>query len=619
MKFLLRKSVQKKGVWTCILREIAIPILLCLFIGCSLAIGTGCAGLGDENGRSAQQRSSFASPVSPLAQCAVPTYKCARTDTSVIPVGTLPAWGRLLGANTVFYDYNFNPAHPPRYVRVTDGNSSAPAIANGQTGVRYSGFSVGSGSGDDSHFNLDDSLFTITDAQNDVYIYGLNTDTMATGLVWYPTGGGIGGPAWSQVNRNYLYGVGNDGNVWRWNLSGCSLGGPPCSPPRPTLIYSFTSNCNLNPAIGFYANSGIGGGDTVFAGTYSRGDQDTGSQVVAYKASTNTCYFYNTRYGTVHSYTGTQTPITGTLTCNGTATVSGTGFGTGADSWVGLNVTINGQIYQVATVSSASLLTLGRPCPNGSWRYSIRPGTFLGTITSSDRYSVHDARIDPSGKWLIVEEGQYCFSDKCALVHAWQIGTATVANCVTSCGGHYTTTASGWFNADAIPNGNAPPPNYLIFRTWANFGTTNNADLSYLNTTSRSARLYPTFDVHPSAKNDPLGTHNYPILTSTYAPETPAGTITYWGSNEVVGWVQASPGPVLRFGHTFNSALASPDCCFTTEYAIGAASSTGKFYIFTTDGEGTLGSATGAAACSIAARSCRNDVFILDLAPPPAN
>lgn len=72
---------------------------------------------------------------------------------------------------------------------------------------------------------------------------------------------------------------------------------------------------------------------------------------------------------------------------------------------------------------------------------------------------------------------------------------------------------------------------------------------------------------------------------------------------------------MYRFGHTFNSSLMPPSCCFSAEYAIGAASSTGQFYIFTTDGEGTLGGANGSPTCSITAGTCRSDIFILSLSP----
>jgi hypothetical protein len=47
---------------------------------------------------------------------------------------------------------------------------------------------------------------------------------------------------------------------------------------------------------------------------------------------------------------------------------------------------------------------------------------------------------------------------------------------------------------------------------------------------------------------------------------------------------------------------------------------TGKFYLFTTDGEGTLGNVNGTSdACSLTGGTCRSDVFLLNLEPAPAN
>ncbi len=540
-----------------------------------------------------------------FAACVPPTYACARRDTSVIPLGALPNWGGSVGANTVFTDPSFNPVFPPQYARVTDIHSGTVG------GLAYSGFSVGSGSGDDSHFNLDDTLFWITDSSTTPYFYGLNPTTMQTGLVWYGTGW-PGAGAWSQVNANYFYSVGTAiAQTYRFDFTGLSLRHP--GTPRSKLIIDYTANCGVNVGNGFTASAGIGGSDTVFGAAY--GPQDYGEQVVAYNSSTNTCYFYNPHYGTIHSYTGKQTPTTGSVTCNGTTTVTGSfSAGGGGANWVGLNITIGATVSHVVAGSSSSL-TLSARCLSGS-TYRIEPGTLVGTVNTSDRFSVHDVRMDPSGTWMIVEEGDRCFSRRCVIVHAWQIGTTVVSNCVSSCGDHYTTTASGWINSYQKDGDPSPPPNPLLYRTWANFSSSNINNFTYFNNPSTSVAVYRDFDLHPSAKNDPLGTHSYPIFSSTYAPENPAGTITKWLSNEVVGWTQGTPGPVMRFGHTFNSAQESPLCCFTAEYAIGAVSSTGKFYLFTTDGEGTFGAGNGGTTCKVG--TCRSDVFILNLVPPRA-
>jgi hypothetical protein len=575
-------------------------------------------GLADSDSDTAQRTLSLS--VADASACESPIYACARTDTEVIPLpATLPSWGGLLGANTVFTDPSFDATHPPVYVRVTDANtylSCNPVLTDG-------GFSVTTGSGDEAIFNADDSLFLFVDGGSNPCIFGLNASTMNTGFIYQGVGNLSTSVEWSQSNPQDLYDLsGLNGGLYLAQMldSGsatCRLGGPACSPIF-TQLYNFVSNCNVNPSYEFYELAGVGGNDNVFGATFAAGGQDTGHEVVAYNRSSNTCYFYNTQSGTVRSYTATPASASGTVSCDGTTTVtydSGTAFDA---TWAGLNITIAGTHYVIESVSGRAI-TLYSACPAQSHAsYSTNPGTLLGAITSADRYTVHNVKIDPSGTWMIVVEGNDCYSVTCQVVHAWQVGTTTVNNCLYEAGGgdsgycdaHWTESASGWFNGDSF-SGNSPS---MLFRNWANFNTADTANLTELNTFN--ATLFSPFDGHPSNKNDPLGTHSYPILASTYAPETPAGTISMPYSNEILGWSQ-TPGPVLRFGHTFNSALENSTAQFPGEIAVGAPSSTGQFYIFTTDGEGTLGSVTGGPSCSVTGGTCRYDVFILNLAASP--
>lgn len=575
-------------------------------------------GVTDAKGNSAQR--SLGLQVVDASACQAPAYGCARTDTLISPLPTtLPNWGGLRGAGAIFTDASFNAQYPPKYVRVTDANSYKQC----NSALRNTGFVVTTGSGDESVFNADDSLFLFADGGSWPCIFGLNQSTMQTGFI-YPGLSNISpGPAWSQSNPQYLYDLSINGGLYLVKMVGtdgqtCHLGGPACV-PNFSQLYNFVTYCNVNPSVLFIELAGVGGNDTVFGGTFAVGAQDTGHQVVAYSAITNTCYFYNTQAGTIRSYVATQTPVTGTLNCNGTPTVSydsGTAFD---PTWSGLNITIAGTTYDIRSVASSHELTLYSSCPAASSAsYSTEPGTLLGTTTSSDRYSVHNVKIDPSGTWLVVVEGNDCYSTACDVVHAWKIGTTTVNNCVYQanggsdagrCDGHWTENAAGWLNGSSFTPNNNPS---MQLRTWGNFSTTNAADVTELNT--GTANLIDGFDVHPSNKNDPLGTHGYPILSSTYAPEIPQGAINYPYSNEVIGWSQSS-GQVYRFGHTFNSALMPPSCCFPAEYAIGAPSSTGQFYIFTTDAEGTLGNSNGSPTCSVTEGTCRSDIFILSLAP----
>lgn len=540
--------------------------------------------------------------------CAPPTYGCARTDTSVTALpGTLPNWGGLTGANTQFVDTSYNPKYPIRYTRVTDANTGS-YLRN-----TNSAFGVGSGSGDDAHFNADETLFTVTDNGAAWYFFGLNRATMRTGLVWASTA--TSNIIWSQTNRNYAYEMSNIGSgLYRMDFTGCHLNGPTCS-PKVTLFYDF-ANCGMPSGYGFDDNSGIGGNDTMFGGAI--GAQDIDNRVFVYDAATSTCYFYNTRFGTVRSATGSQKPLTGTGSCDGTdgtfTWVSGSKFGTGSNTWAGASIRLgSSKVFQVASVSSPASLRLGYTCPSGRYHFSITPGTYVGTISSGAEYSVHDVRMEPGGTYLLVYQGSYCYGGACNVIHAWQIGTTTLIDCQNngssdngSCEGHSTETASGWINGDGNFSNSTSPS--MQFRTWADFATTNKSRVTELSTVNHTFTL--SFDNHPSAKNDPLGAHSYPVFSSTYTPEASAGVITNAYSNEVIAWTQ-TPGPPLRFGHTFNSSLSSE---FTAQYAIGSVSPLGDFYLYTTDGEGTLGSTSGQSTCRISS-NCRSDVFLMSLTP----
>jgi hypothetical protein len=465
--------------------------------------------------RSVEDSNSFAAAsaiITPTrgdaSTCGPPTYSCARTDLNVTPISpTVQTWGTRLGTNTHFTDANFNPAHPAQYVRVTDAHS-IPAHQNIQFTVPTGG------SGDENTFNADDTLFTVGDVRGNTYFFGLDTNTMATGLVWMP-GALIGTGAFSQTNHDIFYGIGNDGKIRSFDLAGCGVGH--CSPPEATTLFDFVSSCNVNPTIVWREPGGIGGNDDVFAEAFSVGTQDTGRQVVAWNRSTGQCYLYDTVAGTVTRYPG---------------------------------------------------------------------GTLLGTVSSGDRYTIHNVKIDPSGTWLIVIEGAYCLSGSCVIPHAWQIGTTTVKNCNLSCGGHFTETAAGWLNDDTIP-GTSYTGIQMLFRSWAQFDTTSTRDLTELANANPPINV---FGMHPSAKNDPLGTHHEPVFLCFASPQA---TISLPYSNEIVAYSQ-TPSTVFRFGHSFNSSFSSS---FYPESCIGAASSTGQFYEFTTDGEGTLGSTSGGTSC----------------------
>ncbi len=441
--------------------------------------------------------------------CGPPSYNCARTDLAASPIGqTLPNWGGAVGANTIFFDNSFNLASPVHYVRVTDVNSIA---AHPHTQFTAD---IG-GSGDENHFNADDTLFTIGDIGGNTYFFGLDPQTMSTGLVWDNVDDLAAVGAFSQSDRNIYYSFQADGKIKKFDLTNCVVGS--CTPPPASTLYDFAANCGVAGALQWHAIGGIGGGDAIFAGAYSTGIQNSGHSVVVWNQTTSKCYLYDTSAGTVTQYPG-----------------------------------------------------------------AIQ----LGTISVPDRYTVHNVKLDPSGTWLVVIAGS-CLGGTCN-AHAWQIGTTTVKTCVRACGGHFTETAAGWLNNDNRP-GDVYLQTQMLFRQWEKFDTTSNDDLTPL--TAARPDIGLTWSTHPGAKNDPFGTHDYPAFNCMYSPAT---EITEPWASEIVAYSQAT-GALYRFGHSFNSNYES---FFQAEYCIGAASSTGNFYEFTTDGEGSFGStADGGSNC----------------------
>jgi hypothetical protein len=600
-------------------------------------------------------------PAVAVGQCGRPTYPCAIRDAGVIPLpDPLPDWSA--GAGSKFTDPSFNPAHPPQYVRLTDTNSDTNCGGH----VANSSMMVDS-SGDDAHFNLDDTLIWILDSGGNVFFFGFNSSTMETGCVLFSS---FAQGQFSQVNRDYYYNFGHDGELYREDMTSCQLGSGSCSPVT-TQLFNYENNCNLNPSLTWEDQGGVGGGDLVFANSYSASIQNTAHQALAYDLSKEMCYEYNTRDGIIRSYVKGAEPVTGTVRCDGKDSVvtwrSGTPFDNtsyGGIGWTQLYVTIGSRVYDVLSVSSPTSLSVNNVCPDGTWNYSINPGKIIGAPTTPDRFTIHNFKVDPSGRYMIIVFNGTCFSQSCTGPYLWQIGTTSVTKCQISCDGHWTEDAYGWINTGTWPD-TIPPalsPSY-VFRPFDYFGTNNyystpngggdGATISDDEVTHfgvREAIMNDPFDEHPSNKNDPLGTNNYPIFTNTWAPEAHCasrpqqgcasvpndtfycgetssecrpnggndwtnqyGQIEHGYSNEVFAISQRN-GTTYRFGHTFHSSLGPPGN--SSDLAVGAPSSTGKFYAFTTDGEGTLGNTDGSSSCSIAAGNCRADVFILNLSPP---
>ena len=548
---------------------------------------------------------------SAFGQCGPPQYLCVRTDTSVIPVPSPLPFGGPSGANTIFYDSAFNSDHAPQYVRVTDAKTANNASM------------LASHAGDDKLWNADDTFFFTKSIGAAVYVFSLNQSTMSTNLVWAPNGSVWDSAAWSQSNRNYLYAfernnsTGNPtGKLIRWNFSACGAGA--CT-PASAIAFDFAANCGVNPEP--FADGapwsqvtmlGVSGSaaspDTVFGAYF--GPQDLGNQVVVFNG--RSCFFYNTQYGTIYNYSGSPTVLSGTATCTKGSTIVSGRFDV-VGSWAGLNIVVGRRSgYQVAASSRTSLtLRSNYTGKTGRCSYSLKPGMYIGTVTGPDRYYSHGGRLDPSGTWAVIPTNT-CLSGTCQTNHMWQVGTATVSIALDRAGhagGHPAETAYGWINMDA--NYTAWSAVSMLYRSWANIGATSIPPIVELSSITAAADV--GLDTHCSTRNDPEGIHHFPVFCMTWAMNDPSAS-KFPYSMEIDAWSQNNPpNPIWRFGHTFNSNANAPG--YNADLNGGVVSSTGKYYLFTSDGLGTLGNINGARTCSLLAGTCRTDVFILNLVP----
>ncbi len=220
-----------------------------------------------------------------------------------------------------------------------------------------------------------------------------------------------------------------------------------------------------------------------------------------------------------------------------------------------------------------------------------------GSMSTSDRFTLHDAFITKSGGWAILGSTN-CLASTCGKgPYFWQVGTTTVTVCgpphtTQLCGGHWTAGYSHWANNDQDPIGQYHSRLFDDLNAYAPI-------ISVL-----PSGLFSPLDQHPSWNNvNP--DDSLPFISSTWTTATP---ITTAWQNEILG-VSPTTGTVWRFAHDFITAQSQR---FDDKEAIGQVSQDGRFFMFSSDWMGTLGSESGSSTCTIG-RNCRGDVFVVQL------
>lgn len=220
-----------------------------------------------------------------------------------------------------------------------------------------------------------------------------------------------------------------------------------------------------------------------------------------------------------------------------------------------------------------------------------------GTINIPDRWVIHNVKMSRDGKYLIVATAG-CLSASCSNgPYFWKIGTTSITSCGDGinvgqrCSGHWTEGYSHWMN------------NYDAGR-FTTRPLSDPTSIAYL-TPNVPTGISDPLDQHASWNNADAADSN-PIFLSFWSLTNPFPGPWY---NEITGVAPDGSGKVWRFAHSFISARSQ---IFSTEYAIGSVSQDGRFFIFSSDWMGTLGSQAGGSTCTIST-DCRGDVFVLEL------
>ena len=267
---------------------------------------------------------------------------------------------------------------------------------------------------------------------------------------------------------------------------------------------------------------------------------------------------------------------------SGDDTVIGMAYSNAGGQETGVNVVA----YKAGSGCSALNTATGQV--TGDWGAS-------GTVNSPDRFTIHNLKMSKDGNWLIITSN-VCTSGTCAVnPYFWQIGTTNLENCGIggSCGGHYTEGYTHWVNNYGSP--------------WASQQIRTFSDPTAVGAISQN---YPstsdwTMDQHQSWNNVQPG-DTLPLFSTTATSTTPF--VTPW-ENEIIGIAADGSSKTWRFAHNF---ITKRSLNFSTTWGIGTVSQDGKFFIFSSDWMGSLGSESGAGSCTLGS-DCRGDVFVVEL------
>ena len=220
-----------------------------------------------------------------------------------------------------------------------------------------------------------------------------------------------------------------------------------------------------------------------------------------------------------------------------------------------------------------------------------------GTVAIPDRFSIHNVKISRDGNWVLIAS-THCFTPctNGSSPYAWQVGTTNlfpIAPPTLATGGHWTEGYTHFVNNSSKPY------------AFGEYSIRTFAEPALLTSVATVVPIGFRGDGHAGWSNvDQDDTVPF-FITTTYPFQSP---YMFAWENEVIAMSPVT-GQTWRFAHTFDS---SSSAFFSVANAIGSISQDGRFFAWASDWMGTLGSTSGASACTLNS-NCRGDVFVVEL------
>jgi hypothetical protein len=261
-------------------------------------------------------------------------------------------------------------------------------------------------------------------------------------------------------------------------------------------------------------------------------------------------------------------------------------------------------IYAVAWNRSKGCIMLntqtGQVTSDPGWGVS---GYVCGTPPcTAETFRLHNVKLRKDGKEVIVAN-QACFTT-CTnglSPYGWDLTNpltlTPLAPTGTSGGGHWTDGYTEFVNNNGTPQGE-------WFRR-----TVPSAPLAIVS--NFPTGITGTFDAHSGWGNVDLAETAPFFVTTTVGNADP--TYAFGWQNEVLG-IFPTTGIVKRFAHCNNLSSST----FNAWNCIGSTSQDGRFYMFTSPWNNTLGSTAGLTTCTPGTTGdCRGDAFVVATAAHP--